>query len=173
MSLNTKLLVFSAKTLVLLVLIYPLWSVLTPLYNGFVAEVSNSFISITGKASGIVLIPEGHFIWIDEFETEPKAVMQRIDVNKVYFNLILLIALFLATPSLGLQGRLKLLFAGLAVLFIAHVFSVVIIARDVQGGILRQAQRFLITMGFQLFPILIWAMLTYKCWSFRPEENEY
>lgn len=183
MSLNTKLLVFSAKILVLLVLIYPLWSVLTPLYNSFVAEVSNSFVSLTEKASGIALRPEGHFIWIEKPGAGPRTAMQGIDVNRVYFNLILLVALFLATPNLGFQRRLKLLLAGLTILFITHVISVVIIAKyahisslakhyDIQRRILGQARRFLITIGFQLFPILIWAMLTSKHWSFRPEANK-
>jgi len=183
MSLNTKLLVFITKILVLLVLIYPLWLVFTPLYNSFVAEVSNSFVSLTERASGIALRPEAHFIWIDESGTGPEAAMQGIDVNRVYFNLILLVVLFLATPNLGLQRRLKLLFAGVAILFITHVVSVVVIAKytylsslskhhDIQGRILEQARRFLITMGFQLFPVLIWAMLTLKYWSFRAEENE-
>ena len=80
----------------------------------------------------------------------------------LYFGLILLIALLIATPEIKAFKRIENLATGLWVVFAVHSATLFILSRLVQsrGCVSMTAPVVLISaVGLNLFPVLVWASL--------------
>ena len=87
-----------------------------------------------------------------------------------HFGLILLPVLIAVTPGLTLLRRLKFIAIALMAMFIIHIITILIfswilqLSDDPSRFAVNPWVTFLVTIGTQLFPALIWVILCFKYW---------
>ena len=90
-------------------------------------------------------------------------------------NMVILIALILASPRLNISNRFKLLLLAIGVLFFVHVLLTVFVVKFYSAKLLDihtkepWGKLFYEGVGWQFFPFLIWAILCYKTCFLKEE----
>jgi hypothetical protein len=170
---NTKaLLTFAGRFLVVFFLILPLWFVLTPAYNRLLAISANIVLPLIEDPHVTTLVGWKHNILI------VRAIMPFTEDMRIqgfsgyltHFNLILMVALVLASQRIGWRRRCKMLAIALAILFLIHVLYLVIGVKFFQQPELEALQsyagrfyvwgvNFYLSMASQLLPVVVWMAL--------------
>lgn len=165
-----KLLIFAGKLLLFLVLATLLFAFLVPKYNWLVVQASNRLIALLEHPYQRTLLKaEGGNTRVFSRHLGSEEVITPIrEFNyELYYNLVLLLALFLATPNLRALKRIKLTLIALGAIFVFHVVDLTVIARSVR---VFQAELLL----FHVFvkpavPVLLWGLLTFRYWLPLPK----
>ncbi|HLG28748.1 MAG TPA: SEC-C domain-containing protein [Candidatus Brocadiales bacterium] len=116
---------------------------------------------------------------------EPKGTSLKLEAKQIHMNMVLLIALVLASPRLNISKRLKLLLLAIGTLFFVHVLLTIFVVKfysvhvldshtdELHSGIMQNiyywGKNFYEGVGWQFFPFLIWAILCYKTFFFKEE----
>ncbi|MEW5767803.1 MAG: hypothetical protein AB1797_09280 [bacterium] len=145
---------FALKATILLIIISLLWPLAAPSYDRFLVGISNklssSEITLVGE-NRIRLCKNGDKKW-------------GIDSLGLHVGLILVTALSMATPRLKLWQRLKFIGIVWILVWVTHVATLLILA----GKKLPEKEDFLLifllSIGRELFPMVIWGVLSFRCW---------
>ena len=167
---GNKLLIFAGKLIFFLILATVLFAFLAPKYNWLVVQASNRLIALLEHPyQRTVLKAEGgNTLVFSRFLGREEVITSRGGFNyERYYNLVLLLALFLATPNLRLLKRIKLTLIALSTIFIFHIVDLTVMARSARAF---QAE----SMIFRVFvkpavPVLLWGLLTFRYWLPLPK----
>jgi hypothetical protein len=165
---RTRLIRFIGAAIVLLVIVSIIWYVIDPPYNRLLVAVTDPLTSLRielGDSNNHINFylenPPGAKIWING--------------AGFHFGLILVPVLITVTPGLTLMRLMKFIAIALGVMFVIHIITIMSFAWIIQSSDdpLRFAfdpwLTFLVTIGTQLFPALIWVILCLKYWFPRAE----
>jgi hypothetical protein len=168
---------FILFTFVLLTVGALLWLAASRYYTAFVAAASNGLLWFLGQARLGTFAAEGDTIQVHH---QAQGVTSPIEVAGFYafFNLVVLLALMLATPGVELRQRIGLVLLGTGVMVVVHLSTVYLnlrmtymfsrqLAFPSRSTVLliRAGQILTGAVGEQLFPLLIWGMLTLRYWT--------
>ena len=165
---RARLLRFIGGTIVLLVIGSIIWYVIDPPYNRLLVVVTDPLTSLR------IALGDGNNIINFYLETPPGGIIG-IKGAGFQFGLILLPVLISVTPGLTLLRRLKFIAIALGVMFIIHIITLLIfswilqLSDDPSRFAFNPWVTFLVTIGTQLFPALIWVILCFKYWFPRAE----
>lgn len=170
---DTKaLLSFAGRFLVVFFLSLPLWFIFTPAYNRLLAFSVNTVLRVIEYSHSTTLVSWKHDILVVPslrvFTEDMK--LQGFTGYLIHFNLLLLVALVLATQQLAGWRRCKLLAIALGILFLTHLLYLIIGVKFFQQPELEAFQspsgrlyvwgvHFYLSMASQLLPVLIWLAL--------------
>jgi hypothetical protein len=144
---------FAIKAVILFIIIYLLWQFIGPAYDLCLVRVSNMLSS-----SGIALLSMGR-ISLYHYDGHQGG----IDSSALHCGLILVVALIGATPGITVWHRGKALAIAVGAVFAVHVLTLLALAgRNFQGDELLVIS--LLPVGCSLFPLLIYAVLTFRAW---------
>jgi hypothetical protein len=178
------LLRFTVLFLVFFVLIALVWPFVTPVYNALIVGIARPVFSLVESPDVTVVKAQGSSIFIYRDEPGMRDPAPFSDYSHyVYFGLVPLLALFLATPNLGRWKRAQLTLMGFALLAFFHVIylvgsvelTYVFVGCSAVGAV---AYRFLDWMQvllrilWEVSPLMIWMILTFKYWGKRLLENK-
>ena len=161
---RARLLRFIGGTIALLVIGSILWYVIDPPYNRLLVEVTDPLTSLR------IALGDGNSVIYFYFDTPGGEGSIGIKGAGFHFGLILLPVLIAVTPGLTLLRRLKFIAISLGVMFVIHIITILIFAWIIQlsdnpaGFGTNPGVVFLVTIGTQLFPALIWVILCFKYW---------
>ena len=164
-----RLIRFIGAAIALLVIVSILWYVIDPPYNRLLVEVTDPLTSLR------IALGDGNSVIYFYFDTPVGEGSIGIKGAGFHFGLILLPVLIAVTPGLTLLRRLKFIAISLGVMFVIHIITILIFAWIIQssddpaGFGTNPWVVFLVTIGTQLFPALIWAILCFKYWFPRAE----
>lgn len=180
---NTKtLLVFAGRFLIALLLMLPLWFVVTPAYNRVLAAGVNLVLPFLEDPHVRTLVGWQHNIMIVRSDIPATAGMkiQGFTGYLTHFNLILMAALVCAPRHVAWKRRGAILATALGILFVSHILYLVIgvkffeqpeleAFRGTAGRLYVWGTNFYLSIAGQLLPVVIWIALS---WAFGeiPEE---
>ena len=121
---RSEVLRFAGRFLVLFAAAAVLWTFLTPAYNRTVAGAAGGLFRLVERSNVTSVRAEGGNLWIDRATEEGPQPFNYFDPY-LYFAVVPLVALVLATPRLGAARRAKRLVLGMAGLFLLHLTYVV------------------------------------------------
>ena len=93
--------------------------------------------------------------------------------SSLHYGLVLVVALIVATPGLKLRQRLKFIPLAVLIMFVIHIVTILIFAWVAQSSSPAHPMNenpwviLFLVVGCDLFPALIWGVLSYKYWSFK------
>ena len=170
MSNRRSVLIFIGKVIVIIIIMSSFWPFLTPSYNHALVGVANKVVP-----SDITLMAEDSSIIIRH---EYDSMIATLPVHGLFlqYGLVVLIALIGATPGLKLRQRLKFIAVALIIMFAIHVVSMLAISKVAQSISLEHPSKggspleiLFISIGFDLFPVLVWVVLSFKYWWPKPK----
>lgn len=159
-----SLIIFSAKFVVGMIALAPVPALLAPLYSQMLAMQASWLLPEA------IVSAEGHTIVIDQ---DPLTAQFQID--SMLASVLLLVALFLATPRIGFKQRT--LFLGIALLLqIAyHLLDITLSFQNTYHAAVESHQKeiYRLTNLFgglleRVFPVMIWALFTFRYWLPKP-----
>ncbi|MGH7410422.1 MAG: hypothetical protein ACREJ6_05085 [Candidatus Methylomirabilis sp.] len=166
------LLAFAARFLLIFFSILPLWFVFAPPYNRLLASGVNVVLEQIEQPRVTTLVGWGRNIAIVRADAPFTRRMrfQGFTGYLTHFNVILLVALVLATRQVQWRRRLKLLGIALGLLYILHVVYLLVGVRFFErphpggaegapGSLYVWGVNFYLSIVSQLVPILIWMVL--------------
>lgn len=182
---------FFGRVLLFFALSYFAWAPVSTLYTKVLSTASNEVIPLTQLSAPpsynkvkSIKSKESKLI-ISYSKPEPKGTLFQIEGQEIHMNMVLLIALVLASPRLNISRRFKLLGLAIAALFVVHVWLTVCVVKvysvevlhthtdEIHGGIMQNiynwGKLFYEGVGWQFFPFFIWAVLCYKTLFFKGE----
>ena len=158
---SNKLLLFLGKAIALVILVAVAWTYISPAYNHLLVSLGNKI-----APSGVTLELEQRTIYF--YHHTPEGTDKAwIFSWALHFGLILVIALIGATPGLRLTQRLKFTALAFGLLFVIHVVAIWIMARLMGSSVVMNKNpvfNLLVTVGCDLFPVVIWGVLSLKYW---------
>jgi hypothetical protein len=165
---RARLLRFIGAAIALLVIVSIIWYVIDPPYNRLLVEVTDPLTSLR------IALGDGNNVINFYLENPPGGIIG-IKGAGFHFGLILLPVLIAVTPGLTLLRRLKFIAIALVAMFIIHIITLLIfswilqLSDDPSRFAVNPWVTFLVTIGTQLFPALIWVILCFKYWFPRAE----
>lgn len=176
-----KLLGFGAKLLAVLIIFAIVWHYFAPTYNFVVTAVAVTLAPLTGVSEAKIAEVRADLIKLDLYFRLPPNLRVKIEYEyEGYFhaNLGLILALFAATSSLRSFRILRLIFIALSFMIAFHVLfllvSSTIVDPCVRGALPCLGQPWyrwldrLMAVSKNLFPVLLWALLTFRYWFPKP-----
>ncbi len=146
---------FAIKAVVAVIGLALVWSFIAPYYNRLLVAASNGL-----SLAPFHLTSEGGDIYFLSAGGQPVTGIHGAALN---FGLILLLALLIATPGLKIIRRLRYTGIGLLVIFAVQLATLAALGGLVAAGagasgdsLLSVPVVLLCTIGFNLFPALIW-----------------
>ena len=169
-----RLLRFAGIALAVLIVIALLWQFIAPAYNQLLVWTSSGLVPHEAT-----LAAEGRDIIVDVEMQGPEiwaTASGTIEGSALHYGLILLLALIAATPGLKLSRRAKFGAVALLAMFLIHVIAILVattfMVSNVESGGYLASNPFMIlflTIGCDLFPLLIWGGLSFRYWFPRPQ----
>ena len=181
---KSKKTIFLIRLVFFFLLFYALWYFLSPVYNHILATPSAQILKLSeigGERITHSMQVEGRFIFVHHAASvrNPDLTI-RIRSRVLHFDMVLLFALIWAVPGISWKRRMKIFLLGFAVLFGLHLFKIfVFVKREYSmnikvGGVPYWSPfqikayyylgDFIVLVGNQIFPILIWSLLYVKHW---------
>jgi len=166
MSLRGRLLIFIGKAIGFLLAGAVIWYFIAPAYNRLLLATTSVFIP-----SDPMLVLRQDTIYIySQASAQP---VGGIYISALHYGLILVVALILATPGMKPLKRLKFTAIALVAIFAVHLTSVTLFAQTALSTTTQSmGQNPLIILfaiiGADLFPVAVWAGLSYKYFLTRP-----
>jgi uncharacterized membrane protein YecN with MAPEG domain len=161
-----------------------LWIYLQPSYSKLLASVSqklHSWFLVDGKEKTWIRVQGNMILYIPQglISSEKKNIPVGMkDVRSIHYNSVILFALILFSPGLGIRKRTWVLVAGMVLLFLTQVITVLVQAKfsyvfqlGEYGGIHYGAwernvsaflKQFFELIGRFSFPFAIWMLFTYR-----------
>ena len=170
---RSKLLWFIGKFVLFLILLALVWPFLAPGYSKLLIWPANKLLALGGIPIELRLEEEGIKSYLltkgpDLQNSGSKPSPFRMKIFGSY-EIILLIALFLATPGLKALKRLGLTAAALGTIFIYHVVDIVLGIRLLYRPSPFYSWAYMLSIFGQLWvPLLIWGLLTFRYWLPKP-----
>jgi len=165
---RNKLLIFAGKLILFLGLATLLFAFLAPKYNWLVVQASNGLIALLERPyQRTILKAEGEeTLLLSRYFGREEVLTPRVRYNyELYYGLVLLLALLLATPGIRPLKRVELTSIASGVIFAFHVVDLTVIAR---GAF--QAEPILFHAFLQpAIPVLLWGLLTFRYWLPLPK----
>lgn len=176
--------IFLARLLVFFLIFYFAWHMLTPLYNRALAPAALLLVKaseIGGLHLTRSLQPEGEYIFVQHLASveNPESAV-RIKTRVIHFDLVLLSALIWTVPKVSRKKRVKILLAGLAILFPLHLVKILLFVKheyslhiQIDGvqywsPFLRSTYKyladFIVLIANQVVPVVIWSLLYVNLW---------
>ena len=183
--LAAKLLPFAIRFLVTFLLLLILWPVVSPFYARAMAASGQALLrTISLLPRGSRLEARQNRVWILRPVTKIDGTRAMAGINVLdegtYFNLVILISLVVATPSLRWWKKGVVAATGLAMLWLLHLADLYVKMKWTavhpglrQSGVIPEAASpivlkifewlfaFFSVIGFGLFPILVWLGVTW------------
>jgi hypothetical protein len=165
---RARLIRFIGAAIALLVIVSIVWYVIDPPYNRLLVAVTDPLTSLR-----IALGDSNNHI--NFYLENPPGAKLWINGAGFHFGLILVSVLIAVTPGLTLLRRIKFIAIALGVMFVIHIITILIFAWIIQSSddpvrfAFSPWVTFLVTIGTQLFPALIWVILCLKYWFPRAE----
>lgn len=145
-----------------------LWPHVSPLYTSTVASVARPVFRLVEEPNVTVLDVQrdelGVYRVIGEGRITPVVLFDRY----LYFAVVLMVALFVATPGLGLRRRAARTAVGLVGLFLVHVVYLVAsveLIYAVGAGRTVAGWQVAVRVLWESAPILLWGSLTASVWK--------
>lgn len=161
---RSRLLRFIGESVAVLVIVSVVWYFVDPPYSRLLVEITDRLSTLR------IALGDGTSVIYIYFDTPLGEGSIGIKGAGFHFGLILLPVLIAVTPGLKLLRRLKFIAIALGVMFAIHIITILIFALII-GTSADPAQFgtnpwviFLVTIGTQLFPALIWVILCFKYW---------
>ena len=163
MSLRAKyLIIFAGEAIGALIAIALLWHFLVAShYNHLLVWIADRLSS-----SRIALGDGSDNIYFYSVDRE-----MHIYGSSLHYGLLLVVALIVATPGLKLRQRLKFIPLALLIMFIIHIITILTFARVARSSSPAHPMNenpwviLFLVVGCDLFPALVWGVLSYKYWS--------
>ena len=170
MRLRSSFLPFVGKTIAFFIAISVVWHFVAPTYNSLLAGAANLL-----APAQTVISSEHNTIYISPGLGSSWAWMYGINGLDLQYGLLLIVALIVATPGLRLTQRLKFIPIAFVIMFIIHVVSVLVFANAANSSTPTYVENNTLVilfciMGCDLFPVLVWAALSFK--YFLPRSGE-
>jgi hypothetical protein len=172
------------KGLIFLLIGSALWIFFRPFYSKLLISVSQemlSWIQGEGKEKTSLRLEGDMIVYIPVglISGDKKSVLAgKRDVRDIHYNSVILFALILFSPGLGLRKRGRALLAGLALLFLTQVLTVLVQTKFMYAYQLGEYSRahygawdrniyaflkqFFELIGRFAFPFAIWMLFTYR-----------
>ena len=160
---RARLIRFIGAAIALLVIVSIIWYVIDPPYNRLLVAVTDPLTSLR------IALGDGNNV-INFYLENPAGAIIGIKGAGFHFGLILLPVLIAVTPGLTLLRRLKFIAIAMVAMFIIHIITILIfswilqLSDDPSRFAVNPWVTFLVTIGTQLFPALIWVILCFKYW---------
>ena len=181
---NRKLTRFAGRFLVFFILVALSWTFVTPLYNRIVVGAAALLFPLIENPSTTFAKAEGDEVLI--YRATPggaKRVLLQGFTRYIYLALVPLLALFLATPDLGVLRRARLVLVGLALLACFHIVYLIAAVklshvfwgpRQVGGAAyyLCDWMQILTRILWEVVAPLIWTALAFKYWRGSPQARK-
>jgi len=169
MLLRGRLSVFIGKVIGFLIVISVVWYFITPLYNRLLLAVVDK---VTSSELTFLLKQDTAYIYLQN-ASNPTA---GIYVSALHYGLLVVISLILATPGLRIYKRLGSIVIAFLAIFAVHIITIAIFAQTALAstdGSMEQNPLIVLfaIVGADLFPILIWGILSYKNFFTRTEKS--
>ena len=145
---SRRLLALGVKAAVAIVVVALLWSVVGPVYDSLLVGFSNVL-----SPSELALV-DGHHIVLYSHAGS----VEGIDSLVLHSGLILVFALVVVTPGLGIWRRLWLTAIACVLVFAVHVLTILALAGHMIAGD-DPVVILLLPVGGSLFPAVIWGAL--------------
>jgi len=157
------------KAIGFLIVTSVVWYFITPAYNRLLLAVVDK---ITSPELTLLLKQDTIYIHIQNVSNP----IAGIHVSALHYGLLVVVSLVLATPGLRIYKRLKSIVIALLSIFAVHLISVALFTQSVlSSSHSSMEQNPLIVLfaiiGADLFPILIWGILSYKNFVVRTEKS--
>ena len=159
-----KLLPFLGIAIGFIIVISLIWHFVAPVCNHLLVGIADR-LTLTQVALG-----EDNNIYLST-SLEGVPFTTWIHSSYLHYGLILVIALIAATPGLKLSQRLNFIIFAMLILFIIHIVTILIMAKLMQstGGTAPLLHRnpaiiLFLPIGGSLFPLLVWAGLSFRYW---------
>ena len=148
-----KWLLFALMALLIVLGLSLLWPFVAPLYNSLLARTAGlvapfTFVPLPGN-NLIVIMGSAH----------GNLVITSLPYQG---GLVLVLALIAVTPAMKFFSRLKAICYALTLTFTLHVITLAVLAANAHNG--QPLVILFASLGVDLFPILIWALLSKKYW---------
>lgn len=169
MSLYARFMPFIGKAIAFLIAISLAWYFIAPAYNTILATVSEKLL----PSQSALALDRGTIYIYPPAGTEPAG---GIYASALHYGLVLVIALILATPRLKLLRRFAFIAIALGAIFSIHTVSIVLFARNILSGAYAPLEQnpliiLFAIVGSDLFPVLIWAVLSFKYFFPKPKRS--
>ena len=169
MLLRGKFSVFIGKAIGFLIVISVVWYFITPAYNRLLLAVVDKIVS---TELTLLLRQDTIYVYLQNVSNP----IGGIYVSSLHYGLLVVVSLILATPGLRIYKRLKSIAIALLAIFAVHLISIVLFAQTaLSGAAASMEQNPLIVLfaiiGADLFPILIWGILSYKYFLTKPRKS--
>lgn len=162
MSLGNRVLLFSAKAFAALIVLAALWCLIASAYDSLLVAVANRV-----SPTAIELV-SGHRIALYHHQGNTEG----IGTPYLHSGLILVVALILASPGLGLWRRFRFLMIASVLVFAAHVVTITALAgHPLEGD--DPVVVLLLPIGSSLLPALVWGAFSVKYWFAGLESGPY
>jgi len=159
---------FVVILLVTLAALIALWPRVAPLYTSAVATVARPAFRAVESPNATVIDVMDDELHVYEIVGQGRITPVVTFEPYVFFAMAPLIALFIATPGLGVRRRFARTIAGAAALYCLHVaylvVSVELIYATAEGNTL-EALQVAVRVAWEVSPILIWIALTAGAWK--------
>ena len=158
-----------------------LWVYIQPSYSRILVSVSQKLISWTEKDENTSIRLQGNnivYVPMGLVSKGQKTVQGMREVRDLHYNSVIFFALILFSPGLGLGKRIGVLVAGLLLLFLTQVLTVLVQVKFFYALQLGEYSRihygpwgrntyaflkqFFELIGRFAFPFAIWMLFTYK-----------
>jgi hypothetical protein len=154
-----------------------LFAFLAPKYNWLVVQASNGLIALLERPyQRTILKAEGEeTLLLSRYFGREEVLTPRVRYNyELYYGLVLLLALLLATPGIRLLKRFELALIALCAVFAFHVVDITVIARNEKVIYHNPSEFFYDPLRVFEFlspavSVLLWGLLTFKYWLPLPK----
>jgi len=169
MLLRGRFSVFIGKVIGFLIVISVVWYFITPVYNRLLLAVVDK---ITSSELTLLLKQDTIYIYLQNVSNP----IAGIYVSALHYGLLVVVSLILATPGLRIYKRLKSIVIAFLAIFAVHLISVALFAQTALSGTDGSMEQnplivLFAIIGADLFPILIWGILSYKNLAARTEKS--
>ncbi len=158
---------FIGKAIGFLIVISAAWYFIAPAYNRLLLAVVNRIVS---PELTLLLEQDTFYIYVQNVSNP----ISGIHVSALHYGLVVVVSLILATPGLRLYMRLKSIAIALLAIFTVHLISVVLFTQTTLSGASMEQNPLIVlfaVIGADLFPILIWGILSYKYFLTKPRKS--
>jgi hypothetical protein len=149
-----RLLMFVGKAFISILIFSSFWWFVAPSYTSLLAAASDSMAPSTTVMKAV-----DNTITIQIQGQASSATMHTLPYQT---GLLLLLGLIVATPRLKPRQRLEYAAVGAVATFALHVVTVLAVSGRMQS--MSPLLFLFVSLGVDLFPILIWAALSAKYW---------
>ncbi len=167
---------FLLFAIILFVVFLPLWSMVSPFYKKAVARTASAFLQLTFDGDNkSVVYDEYHAEFRVEHRKMRSPERPAFSGESIHYNMVILLAMILASPALGAKRRIRFLLAGAGILFFFHCFHVAVKVEEVfakdmgpysteyysdfNRHLYESITQFFGAFGQQLLPFAIWVIL--------------